>query len=471
MVAHRPQKHHDGTALRCRDDLHESAGIDRIRRNGHQVLSLGYAVSRHTIPSVEHPNPGHESETSPPSDPVDEPGSYVSPDPGAGLDYRIAAIPPPAPSAPAPEQHSHLPTGIIAFLAAIVGALATIGILSFAGFFSTEAPEAQPVTTVAPTTVPPVTIVAGPTETQMVEAVWAKVFPSVVTIRVGEDDGEGVVINGSGSGVALGNGYVATNHHVIEGAEVTRIVLQDGRIYEATIVGSDPYTDLAVLSVDAADLVAVEIGSTDDLTIGQITIAVGNPLGQSGGSSLTVGVLSALSRRVEFEDDTALFGMLQTDAPITNGSSGGALVDEEGRLIGITSAIGVSQAGAEGIGYAIPVDLVRRVTDELIATGTVHHAFLGILGGDYIETGTDGALIPAGAQIIDVDPVDGAAGRAGLLTDDVIVGMEGVEIKTMNELVIQLRLHRVGETIDVRILRADTELTVPVTLDERPDGV
>jgi S1-C subfamily serine protease len=182
-------------------------------------------------------------------------------------------------------------------------------------------------------------------------------------------------------------------------------------------------------------------------------------------------VLSALSRRVEFDDDTALFGMLQTDAPITNGSSGGALVDEEGRLIGITSAIGVSQAGAEGIGYAIPVDLVRRVTDELIATGTVHHAFLGILGGDYIETGTDGALIPAGAQIIDVDPVDGAAGRAGLLTDDVIVGMEGVEIKTMNELVIQLRLHRVGETIDVRILRADTELTVPVTLDERPDGV
>jgi S1-C subfamily serine protease len=412
---------------------------------------------------------------------VDEPGSYVTPDPGAGLDYRIAATPPPAPSTPAtpppapstpaPDQHSHLPTGIIAFLSAIVGALATIGILSFAGFFNTDAPDAQPITTVAPTTVPPVTIVAGPTETQMVEAVWAKVFPSVVTIHVGEDDGEEVLINGSGSGVALGNGYVATNHHVIEGADVARIVLQDGRTYEATIVGSDPYTDLAVLSVDAADLVAVEIGSIDDLAIGQTTIAVGNPLGQRGGSSLTVGVLSALSRRVEFEDDTALFGMLQTDAPITNGSSGGALVDEEGRLIGITSAIGVSQAGAEGIGYAIPVDLVRRVTDELIATGTVHHAFLGILGGDYIETGADGALIPAGAQIIDVDPLDGAAGRAGLLTDDVIVGMEGVEISTMNQLVIQLRLYRVGETIGVRILRGNEELTVPVTLDERPDGV
>jgi S1-C subfamily serine protease len=174
---------------------------------------------------------------------------------------------------------------------------------------------------------------------------------------------------------------------------------------------------------------------------------------------------------VDFDDDTTLFGMLQTDAPITNGSSGGALVDDEGRLIGITSAIGLSEAGAEGIGYAIPVNLVQRVTDEIIETGEVRHAFLGILGRDAIEDGADGAEIPAGAEIEGVDPQDGAAGRAGLVGGDVIVGIEGIEIHTMNELVVQLRLYRVGEKIDLQIRRDGDIETVSVTLDERPEDV
>ena len=144
--------------------------------------------------------------------------------------------------------------------------------------------------------------------------------------------------------------------------------------------------------------------------------------------------------------------MLQTDAPITNGSSGGALVDEEGRLIGITSAIGLSEAGAEGIGYAIPVDLVQRVTDELIETGepcvTPSSASSAATTS---RIGADGAQIPAGAEIDGRGPGRRCRrqGRARG-TDDVIVGIEGIEIRTMNELVVQLRLYRVGETIDLQ---------------------
>jgi len=406
---------------------------------------------------------------------MDQPGSSAAPiSPPTGLDYTFTPAPQPGVSPPLPGRKSQLPTGIIAFLSAVIGALVTVGLLSVAGLFATEEPIAQPVPT---TTVAPVAA-AAPTNTapsepgiDVAEAVWEKVFPSIVTVQVGTEDAEGMLITASGSGVALGNGYIATNHHVIDGAEVTQIVLQDGRVYDAEVVGSDAYTDLAVLSTNASDLVPVEIGSIDDLAIGQVTIAVGNPLGQAGGSSLTVGVLSALSRRVDFDNETSLFGMLQTDAPITNGSSGGALVDENGRLIGITSAIGLSQAGAEGIGYAIPVNVVERITNELIESGVVRHAFLGILGGDYVETAADGARIPAGALVIDVDPPDGAAGRAGLQPEDVIVAMAGVEIQTMNDLVVQLRLFRVDDTIDIGLERDGEQLTVSVTLDERPEGV
>jgi len=422
---------------------------------------------------VEHPTDGYEPEA-PAADPVDGAGDAIAPwrSPSAGLDYAIA--PNPDPVQPVVWEHpSPIPIAIVAFLAAIAGSLVTVGLLAFGGFFDSTEPAAiaPPPATVVTTTVPPTTAVVPEFDSLVSEAVWEKVSPSIVTVEVGSRSGETITINASGSGVALGNGHIATNHHVVEGASFVQIVLQDGRIYDATVVGSDALTDLAVLSTEATDLVAVELGSTADLSIGELTIAVGNPLGQSGGASLTVGVLSALSRRVDFQDNTTLFGMLQTDAPITNGSSGGALVNETGRLIGITSAIGLSEAGAEGIGYAIPVELVRRITDEIIEVGAAHHPFLGIEGQDAIEVADDGARIPAGAAVNKVDPVDGAAARAGIEATDVIVGMDGVAISTMGELVVQLRLFRVGDTIEIDIDRGGEELRLTVVLDERPEGL
>ncbi len=422
---------------------------------------------------MEHPTDGYEPEA-PAADPVDGEGKAVAPwrSPPSGLDYAIA--PDPQPVQPVVwERPSPIPIAIVAFLAAIAGSLATVGLLAFGGFFDSTEPEAlaPPPTTAVTTTVTPSTAIVTEVDPLLSEAVWEKVSPSIVTVEVGSQNGETITISGSGSGVALGDGHIATNHHVIEGVEFVQIVLQDGRTYDATVVGSDSLTDLAVLSTAASDLVPIEIGSTADLSIGELAIAVGNPLGQSGGASLTVGVLSALSRRVDFQDNTTLFGMLQTDAPITNGSSGGALVDETGRLIGITSAIGLSEAGAEGIGYAIPVELVRRITDEIIEVGAAHHPFLGIEGQDAIELADDGARIPAGAEVNKVDPVDGAAARAGIEAADVIVGMDGVAISTMSELVVQLRLFRVGDTIEIDVDRDGEELRFTVVLEERPDGL
>ncbi len=474
VIPHGSEEQDDGPAVGSGHRLDEGRHVDRIGRDGHEVLAPGYRVGRHTIPSVEHPTHGYDADAPSVSDTANEPTVHdPRREPVSGLDYTFSA-PEPQPERVIVERASPLPMGIIAFLSAMVGALLTVAILSFAGFFDTET-VAAPTTTVPTVTTTTVsaspTIVSPVTDAEMRQAVWAKVNPSVVTVQVGNESAGELEIDGSGSGVALPNGYIVTNHHVIEGSEVAQIVLQDGRIYDAEIVGSDAYTDLAVLRAEAAGLIPIEIGDVDDLAIGQVAIAVGNPLGQLGGSSLTVGVLSALSRRVDFEDGDRLFGMLQTDAPITNGSSGGALVDDEGRLIGITSAIGLSEAGAEGIGYAIPVDVVRRITDELIETGAVRHAYLGIVGDNHVETAEDGAFVPSGAVIKVIDPPDGAAGRAGLEVDDVIVEMEGVGVSTMSELVLQLGLYRVGDTIEIVVLRDGERIMVPVTLDERPEGL
>ncbi len=172
---------------------------------------------------------------------------------------------------------------------------------------------------------------------------------------------------------------------------------------------------------------------------------------------------------VQFGGESVLYGMLQTDAPITSGSSGGALVDASGDLIGITSAIGVGRGGAEGIGYAIPIELVRRVTSEIIETGTVHHTFLGIYGQDYVKTADVGALTPGGAEIAELWEDGSPAGDAGFKPGDVIVDVDGTPIRTMEDLVVTLRLYRVGDEIEVTVMRGDEPVTADVTLVERPE--
>jgi putative serine protease PepD len=302
-------------------------------------------------------------------------------------------------------------------------------------------------------------------------AVARRVLPSIVTVEVSDAVTTDFVADGSGSGVVLtSDGLLVTNEHVVAGADAVRVVFADGRIYEGEVIGQDPLSDLALIRIAAIGLTPVEIGSATALEIGDTAIAVGSPLGLGGGPSVTVGVISAFDRRVQTGFDDELFGMLQTDAPITRGSSGGALVDAGGRLIGITTAIGVSDVGAEGLGFAIPVEMVTRITADLLDDGAVSHAFLGVQGTTFFEQAADGATVPAGVTIASVVPGT-AAELAGIQPGDVIRSLDGVPVSTMEQLVVRIRLYRVGDTVDLFTDRGGQTSRITMTLMERPEGV
>ena len=280
------------------------------------------------------------------------------------------------------------------------------------------------------------------------------VIPSVVTVEIlGSFNGETGQL-GSGSGVVYDSeGHILTNDHVVAAGSDYQVVLADGRIYEAELVGTDPTTDLAVLSVAAEDLKPIGIGNSDRLTVGEPAVAVGSPLGLDGGPSLTVGVISAFGREVQTDRTTILYGMLQTDAPITQGSSGGALVDGSGQLVGITTAVGVSDVGIEGIGFATPIEIVTRVADEI-----------GIFGETALAATVDGGSAPIGVSIVGVEP-ETAAATAGLATDDVIAAINDDPVRTMEELIALLRRYGAGTAIEVTL---DGGSMVEVTLGQRP---
>jgi putative serine protease PepD len=293
------------------------------------------------------------------------------------------------------------------------------------------------------------------------------VIPSIVSVEIVQETAAGLRPLGSGSGVVFDTaGHIITNDHVVSGGPAYRVVFADGRVYEASLTGTDPVTDLAVLKINADDLTPIEFGSADGLSVGDPTVAVGNPLGLDGGPSLTVGVLSAVDRQVQTSASDVLHGMLQTDAPITQGSSGGALVDELGRLVGITTAVGVSEIGVEGIGFATPVEIVERVVTELIADGEAGTAYLGIVGGTSFDTADDGALVPGGVEIGQVEP-NGAAAAAGLQVGDVIVSYEGTELDTMEDLIVLLRRSSVGDQVQVMVERNGAAESIDLTLGAR----
>jgi putative serine protease PepD len=315
----------------------------------------------------------------------------------------------------------------------------------------------------APRTMSALPAVATTTAVVDATVVGAAVIPSIVTVEVGTTSGDTFTQAGSGSGVVLDvSGHIVTNHHVVEAGDAARVVLSDGRVYEAELIGSDPLTDLAVLKIPTTDLVPITLGSTDDLAVGNPAIAIGSPLGLEGGPSLSVGVVSALGREVQTGPDTVLYGMIQTDAPITSGSSGGSLVDETGALIGITTAVGVSNIGVEGIGFATPVEIVERITTELITTGSASHGLLGIGGATaYDETG-DGGFVPVGVTVRSVSS-SSPAESAGIVVDDVITAIDGTAVLTMDELITALRRVGAGDSVTVS-LREQAPVTVTLAI-------
>ena len=309
-------------------------------------------------------------------------------------------------------------------------------------------------------------------ETDVVSSVAAQAIPSIVTVQ--RFDGEiGLGPVGSGSGVIFrSDGYILTNDHVIAGAASIKILLSDGLAYPAELVGTDPLMDIAVLKIAVEGLSAIEFADLEAANIGDLAIAVGNPLGLDGGPSLTAGVISAFDRQLRtngFGGGVDLYGLIQTDAPITRGSSGGALLDRDGRLLGITTAIGVSDVGAEGLGFAVASDLVESIAEDLIADGAVAHAFLGISGRSAVVERDDGSELPLGARIESL--LEGSAiGEAGAQTGDVIVALDGTAVNSMVLLVAELRHYRAGDTIGVTLDRDGDTIDVTLVLDLYPSS-
>lgn len=301
----------------------------------------------------------------------------------------------------------------------------------------------------------------------------ARARPWVVNINVGSSRetlfGD-VQVSGTGSGVILrSDGHIVTNAHVVEGAGAIEVTLASGDKLPAEVVGSDPETDIAVVKVNRSDLPSAVVGSVKDLEVGELAIAIGSPLGLE--QSVTAGIISALGRRVDRADQTPLFDMIQTDAPVTQGNSGGALIDAGGTVVGINAAIGASpEVGAEGVAFAIPIDVATAVAEELVNSGRATHPWLGITGGNITPEAAKEFGVEQGAFIREVIP-DGPADRAGIRPNDIIESFAGEKIESMDDLVVAIRQHRVGEQIELVVVRDGQKLTLRATLGDKPSNL
>jgi len=302
-----------------------------------------------------------------------------------------------------------------------------------------------------------------------VAAIAAQARPWVVNINTRVTAAFlGGQISGTGSGVILrSDGYILTSAHVVDGVSSIEITLASGDKLKAKIVGIDTDTDVAVIKVDRATLPAAVIGTEKDLHVGDIAVAIGSPLGLQ--QTVTEGIISALGRVVHpGSSSPVLVDMIQTDAAITHGNSGGALIDGDGAVIGINTAIATGpDATAVGIAFATPIDIAVAVAHELMATGHATHPWLGVTGGNITPETAAKFGVTEGAFILQIAS-GGPAQRAGMKANDVVVSIAAETIKSMDALVIAIRNHKVGESVAIRVVRGGHQLTLHATLAEKP---
>ena len=347
----------------------------------------------------------------------------------------------------------------------------------FPGLAGRAAPEAPATMTPTPApspSSPPATTQtpAGPTplvsEESTIIKVVERVRPAVVNIdTVAQVQTVFGVFpqQGAGSGVIVSpNGYILTNNHVVENAQQIKVTLLSGKSYAGKIVGTDRFSDLAVIKVDAPEsLPAAQLGQASSLRVGQMAVAIGNPFGL--GHTVTVGVVSALNRSIQVPG-LVIENLIQTDAAINPGNSGGALADSAGAVIGINTAI-VQQA--QGIGFAIPIDTARAIMDQLISRGHVTRPFVGIVwGGDVDANIARQYNLPVDRGIIvrEVE-ANGPAARAGIRPGDIVISVDGSPVNNWNDFIRQLFTKRPGQRVRIGIVRDGSRRTVDVTLGER----
>jgi S1-C subfamily serine protease len=275
-------------------------------------------------------------------------------------------------------------------------------------------------------------------------------------------------VAGTGSGVILrSDGYILTSAHVVDGVSSIEVTVASGEKLKAKTVGIDRDTDIAVIKVEKQNLPAAVIGTVKHLRVGDIAIAIGSPLGLE--QSVTEGIISGLGRTVRPSSSTPpLVEMIQTDAAITHGNSGGALIDGGGAIVGINTAIAASPSGtAEGIAFATPIDVAVAIAHELIATGHATHPWIGVTGGNITTQTAKKFGVAEGAFMVSVLAKSPAA-TAGLKPHDVVVSFAGDAIHSMDELIVAIRNHKVGDSVSMVVVRNGNRLTLNAVLAEKP---
>ncbi|MGM9947309.1 S1C family serine protease [Floccifex sp.] len=269
------------------------------------------------------------------------------------------------------------------------------------------------------------------------------------------------ISTGAGSGVIISeDGYIVTNNHVIENTNKITVKTSDGTQYDASLIGTDSQTDIAIIKVDASDLIPATFGKSSELEVGNVVVAIGNPLGELGGT-VTTGIVSALEREITVENE--MMTLLQIDAAINPGNSGGGLFDSNGNLVGIVNAK-ESSTGVEGLGFAIPIDNVIDVIDELIKNGSItSRPVLGV--SLYDVTDTNNKNYENGVYIVQIVE-NGAADKAGLQQNDRIISFDGKEVSTAAEVKSILRSHHIGDEVEMVVSRNGKEVHVTVTLQQ-----
>jgi putative serine protease PepD len=290
-------------------------------------------------------------------------------------------------------------------------------------------------------------------------------IPSVVEVDATQVAGGSPFPGGQqGSGTAQGTGFIydtkgdiVTNDHVVSGSSSVSVKLSDGSVYKATVVGSDPSTDLAVLHINApsSKLVPLALADSSKVAIGDGAVAIGNPFGLDG--TVTSGIVSALNREIVAPDNTPIEGAIQTDAAINHGNSGGPLLNMQGDVIGVTSQIQSDSGGNDGVGFAVPSNTVSSIATQLISTGKAQHALLGVS----VKTATSG-----GVTVSQVSS-GSAAASAGLKSGDVITAVDGTTVATAEKLRAIIAGHKPGDSVTLTITRSGSSQTLTATLGSK----
>ena len=312
-------------------------------------------------------------------------------------------------------------------------------------------------------------------------AVAQKILPSIVGITVEYSVSSifmssSTTVEAEGSGIIISeDGYILTNNHVInssstssyykigEANKVEVYLYNDETPYEAKVVGTDEQTDLAVIKIDKKGLIAAELGNSDNVQVGEFAMAVGNPLGMQ--SSVTSGMISAINREVT-DSDGKTYKLIQTDAAINSGNSGGALVDSNGKVIGVNT-LKVSATGVEGMGFAIPINSAKPIYEDLIQYNKVRRPYIGITGRDIDSQTASKYKLVEGIYVVSVEEYSSAE-KAEIKTGDVIIKADGKEVKTMNELNTIKNSHQIGDTMTITINRNGEEKEIEIKLSEQP---